>query len=224
MAKNAKKTYPPYLTDIYGWLYFNPKLYNFLDNAFLLNFLTLGYHRILSEEVKKEISPHSHILQIGATLGGQIEKAYSGLGMLGSYTLVDIIPEILENCREKHLEQKITYVHANAAKPLKGEYDIIISYMLLHELPPFARTKVIDNILKALKPGGKAIFIDYHQPSSYHPLKYIIRAVNRLYQPFAESLWKNSVRGMATHPETCRWSQQTYFGGVYQKAVATKNN
>lgn len=62
--------------------------------------------------------------------------------------------------------------------------------MLLHELPPLTRTRVIDNILKALKPGGKAVFIDYHQPSSYHPLKYIIRTINRLYQPFAESLWK----------------------------------
>lgn len=169
MAKTAKNILPAYLTDIYGWLYLNPKLYNLLDNAFLLNFLTLGYHSLLTEEVKKEISPHSHILQIGATLGGQIEKAYSGLGMLGSYTIVDILPDILENCREKHLEQKIGFVHADAAKTVKGNYDIIISYMLLHELPPLTRTRVIDNILKALKPGGKAVFIDYHQPSSYHP-------------------------------------------------------
>ncbi len=224
MQKTTKNTYPAYLTDIYGWLYFNPGLYNFLDNSFLLNFLTLGYHYILSEEVRKEISPHAHILQIGATLGGQIEKTYAGLGMLGTYTLVDIIPEILKNCREKHLEQKINFVHTNATKPLKGEYDTVICYMLLHELPPFTRTRIIDNILKILKPGGKAIFIDYHKPSSYHPLKYIIRAINRLYQPFAESLWKEAIRGMATHPETCRWSQQTYFGGVYQKVVATKNN
>ena len=125
MAKTAKNILPAYLTDIYGWLYLNPKLYNLLDNAFLLNFLTLGYHSLLTEEVKKEISPHSHILQIGATLGGQIEKAYSGLGMLGSYTIVDILPDILENCREKHLEQKIGFVHADAAKTVKGNYDII---------------------------------------------------------------------------------------------------
>ena len=222
MAKTAKNILPAYLTDIYGWLYLNPKLYNLLDNTFLLNFLTLGYHSLLTEEVKKEISPHSHILQIGATLGGQIEKAYSGLGMLGSYTIVDILPAILETCREKHLEQKIGFVHADASKTVKGNYDVIICYMLLHELPPLTRTRVIDNILKALKPGGKAVFIDYHQPSSYHPLKYIIRTVNRLYQPFAESLWKNSIKGMASHPEICRWSQQTYFGGVYQKVVATK--
>lgn len=224
MAKTEKKQLPAYITDIYKWLYMNPKLYNFLDNAFILNILTLGYHHILTEEVKKELSPHSHILQIGATLGGQIEKTYSGLGMLGSYAIVDINPKILENCHEKHLEQRIEYIHADASKSIKGEYDIIISYMLLHELPPYTRTRMIDNILKALKPGGKAVFIDYHQPSSYHPLKYIIRAVNRLYQPFAETLWKKSIKEMTNQAETCRWSQQTYFGGVYQKVVATKNN
>ena len=224
MPKTEKKSLPAYITDIYKWFYMNPKLYNFLDNAFILNILTLGYHHILTEEVKKELSPHSHILQIGATLGEQIEKTYSGLGMLGSYAIVDINSKILENCHEKHLEQRIEYIHADASKSIKGEYDIIISYMLLHELPPHTRTRMIDNILKALKPGGKAVFIDYHQPSSYHPLKYIIRAVNRLYQPFAESLWKHSIKEMTTQAETCRWSQQTYFGGVYQKVVATKNN
>lgn len=220
----TKKTLPSYLTEIYPWLYLNTKVYNFLDNTFLLNILTLGWHYILTEELKKEIYPHTQLLQIGLTLGGQIEKTYSALGMLGSYTIVDIIPELLENCREKHLEQRITLVQGNAAKTIKGEYDTIICYMLLHELPPLTRTHLLKNIIKALKPGGKVIFIDYHLPSAYNPLKYIIRAVNRLYQPFAETLWKKSIKDLTPNAECCTWSQQTYFGGIYQKVVATKEN
>jgi ubiquinone/menaquinone biosynthesis C-methylase UbiE len=219
-----KTSLPPYIKDLYSWLYLNPKLYNFLDNAFILNILTLGHHHILTEEVKKEISPHFHILQTGLTLGSQIEKTYLSLGMLGSYTIVDIIPELLENCREKHLDQKINLIHADVSKTIKGEYDVIICYMLLHELPPFTRKDVLNNIIKALKPGGKAIFIDYHMPYSYNPLKYIIRAVNRLYQPFAESLWKNGIKDLTPNAELCSWSQQTYFGGIYQKVIATKYN
>jgi hypothetical protein len=96
--------------------------------------------------------------------------------------------------------------------------------MLLHELPPYTQALVLNNVIKALKPGGKAIFIDYHLPSSYNPLKYFIRAINRLYQPFAESLWKNSIKDLTPHAEKCSWSQQNYFGGVYQKVVATKNS
>ena len=112
----------------------------------------------------------------------------------------------------------------DASKTLKGEYDTIICHFLLHELPPQTRTKILNNIIKALKPGGKAVFIDYHLPSPFNPLKYFIRAINRLYQPFAESLWKSSIKDMTPHAETCSWSQQTYFAGVYQKVVATKNN
>jgi len=214
---------PPYIKNIYSWLYLNPVLYNVLDNFLLLDLLTLGYHHILSEEVKKEITPHTHILQIGATLGCQIDKVYSSVGMLGSYTIIDVVPKILEMCREKHLDQRINFVQANAARTIKGEYDTIICYMLLHELPPYTRTMVLNNIIKSLKPGGKAIFIDYRLPSSYNPLKYFIRAINRLYQPFAESLWKKAIKDLAPHAETCTWSQQSYFGGVYQKVVATKN-
>ena len=222
MTKQTIRKFPPYITEIYSWLYLNPRLYNFLNNSLLLNCLTLGYHSILAEEVKKEISNYSHVLQIGTTLGSQIEKAYSALGMLGSYTIADIIPQQLESCREKHLDQHINFVHADISKTIKGKYDVIICYMLLHELPPHTRTNLLNNVIKSLKPGGKAVFIDYHLPSSYNPLKYVIRAVNRLYQPFAEALWKNSIKDLTPQAETCTWSQQSYFGGIYQKVVATK--
>lgn len=222
MAKTSKTKLPPYLTDIYSWLYLNPKLYNFLDNGILLNILTLGYHHLLTEEIKKELSPHAKVLQIGVTLGNQIDQTYNSLNALGSYTIVDIVPQLLEIKREKHLEQHITWVEGDASKTIKDTYDTIICPMLLHELPPLTRTRLLENIINALKPEGKAIFIDYHLPSSYNPLKYIIRAINRLYQPFAEDLWKKSIRDLTPNAELCTWSKQTLFGDVYQKVVANK--
>jgi len=224
MAKKIKTPLPPYITQIYSWLYQNPRLYNILDNAYILNILTLGQHYVLTEELQKEIYPHSHILQIGVTMGCQIEKTYNALGMLGSYTIIDIISEQLENCHEKHLEENIKLIQADASKEIQGEYDTIICYMLLHELPPYTCAAVLNNIIKTLKPGGRAIFVDYHLPSSYNPLKYFIRAFNRLYQPFAEALWKNAIKELTPNAEKCTWSQQTYFGGIYQKVVATKTD
>jgi ubiquinone/menaquinone biosynthesis C-methylase UbiE len=221
MTKSAKKI-PAYLTKIYKNLYLNSYLYNFLDNGIIQNILTLGYHNTLTDELKKEISPHSKILQIGATFGSQIDKTYSALGMLGSYTIIDILPNVIENCKEKHLDQRINFIEANAKNTIKEEYDTIICYMLLHELPPLTRTKVLENITNSLKTGGKVIFIDYNLPNHYNQLKYIIRAYNRLYQPFAEALWKNNIKDLTPNAEICNWSKQTYFGGIYQKVVATK--
>ena len=161
MSKITRSYIPPYITNIYSWLYLKPYIYNFFDNSILLNILTLGYHNILSDELKKEITPHSNVLQIGITLGSQIEKTYQSLGILGTYTIVDILPKILEHNQEKHIEQHIKYINADASKTIKGEYDTIIYHFLLHELPPNTRTKLLQNTLKALKPNGKAIKMNF---------------------------------------------------------------
>ena len=220
--KNTTKQIPLYLKNIYARLYLNKYIYNFFDNAVVLNILTLGHHHILTEELKKEITPNSNILQIGVTFGSQIEKTYQTIGAYGSYTIVDILPDVLETYREKHLEQHIKLVEANAAKTIKGEFDTIICYMLLHELPPLTRNKILQNIHKSLPVGGKIIFIDYHSPSSFNPLKYFIKAFNRLYQPFAETLWNHAIKNIMPSGDSYQWSQQTYFGGIYQKVIATK--
>lgn len=226
MQRTTKKSIPPYIRDIYSWLYLNPRLYKFLNNEKTQNILTLGQHNHLINELNKEISSKSKILQIGVTLGGQIANISHALSTKGEYTIMEILPHILERCQEKHARYRINYIKADASKPFKdiGEYDTIICYMLLHELPPITRQKVINNILKALPLGGKAVFVDYHLPSSLNPLKYIIRAFNRLYQPFAEALWKTAIKEMTTNKEKYTWSKQTYFGGIYQKVVATRES
>lgn len=222
MAKQSTKQIPPYLTTIYHWLYFKPRMYNLLNNPLLLNILTLGSHNLLVEELIKEISPSSSILQTGITLGNQIEKTYSAINMQGSYTIIDILPHMLEKYRQNHPEKRIIYQQENITKPISGKYDTIICYMLLHEMPPQTCTKTINNILNALTPNGKAIFIDYHRPSSLNPLKYFIRALNRLCQPFAEALWKTDIKDFAETKKNYTWSKQIYYSGMYQKVVATK--
>lgn len=224
MQKNTKSSVPAYIRDIYPWLYLNTGLYSLLNHKWTQNILTLGYHNILINELNKEIASKSKILQIGITLGNQIAQTSFSLNNKGRYTILDILPNIIKNCENKHEHLRINYICVNAVKPFKGDYDTIICYMLLHELPPITRQKVINNILSALPIGGKAIFIDYHQPSSYNPLKYIIRAFNRLYQPFAEALWKTAIKEMTPLKENYSWSKQTYFGGIYQKVVATREN
>lgn len=226
MKKATQKSIPPYIRDIYSWLYLNQRLYNFLNSTKVQNILTLGQHSHLINELNKEITSKSTILQIGVTLGDQIAQTSHSLSRQGEYTIMDILPNILEKCQEKHARHRINYIKADASKPFKeiGEYDTVICYMLLHELPPITRQKVINNVLKTLPIGGKAVFIDYHLPSSLNPLKYIIRAVNRLYQPFAEALWKTAIKEMTTNKEKYTWSKQTYFGGIYQKVVATRES
>ena len=94
--------------------------------------------------------------------------------------------------------------------------------MLLHELPPVTKAKVINSALESVDEGGKVIFVDYHRPSKWNLLKFLIQPFNRLYQPFAESMWKYSIDSYAKHREYFSWRKKTYAGKMYQKLVAVR--
>ena len=185
---------------------------------------TLGYNNKLADSVCDEINYQSYVLQIGATFGKQIEKIAAKIGPYGSFDLIDVSKTQIERCQNKFIYSypKINLLHQDAAEAINGSYDVVVCYMLLHEVPDPTKHKIVENALRAVKVGGKAVFIDYHNPSEWHPLKYIIRAFNRLYQPFAESLWKNEIKSFADNSQDYTWKKTLFFGRAYQKVVATR--
>jgi hypothetical protein len=40
-------------------------------------------------------------------------------------------------------------------------------------------------------------------------------------EPFAKSLWRQDIRDFASEPEKYHWREESCFGGLYQKVVAT---
>ncbi len=96
------------------------------------------------------------------------------------------------------------------------------SFFLLHEMPDPYKRRVIDALLKAVRPGGKVVFIDYHEPHRAHPLKGLMSLIFDLLEPFAKSLWENDIESFAISTVDFVWSKQTYFGGLYQKTIARR--
>ncbi len=78
------------------------------------------------------------------------------------------------------------------------------------------------SLLGRLVVGGKAIFIDYHGPVSWHPLGALMRLVFRTLEPFATSLTHNEISSFASHHDNFDWRKQTFFGGLYQQVVARR--
>ena len=76
-------------------------------------------------------------------------------------------------------------------------YDAVICFMLLSQVPSASKRKIINNALRLVKKGGKVIFIDWHTPLFYHPLRYIVRMYNRLNHPFVERLWDRDISSYA---------------------------
>jgi len=93
-------------------------------------------------------------------------------------------------------------------------------FFLLHEVPDNHKREVVDGLLSSLAPGGKLVFVDYHKPAPFHPLKGPMSVVFDCLEPFAKSLWHREISSFATSPERFTWRKETYFGGLYQKVVA----
>ena len=68
------------------------------------------------------------------------------------------------------------------------------------------------------------IFIDYAQPKKFHPLKYPVKMLNRLYEPFAESLWYNEIQDFSPKTDKLIWDKKTFFGDMYQCVIAQRRS
>jgi SAM-dependent methyltransferase len=110
----------------------------------------------------------------------------------------------------------------DAADPVGGLYDVVCCFFLLHEMPEHYKRRVVDTLLDAVRPGGKAVFVDYHRPHWLHPLKGVMSLVFDFLEPFAKDLWVTEIADYAARGGEFTWRKCTYFGGLYQRTVAER--
>lgn len=217
---------PPYQREFYSKIYENRFLTKLFDRQWLLNLITFGYNQKLSDACLEDVQPHQRVLQTGATFGDQLGNLASKLGVYGKLDIVDVSLTQLRYVRNKYrfLYPYMNFINRDALEPITEKYDTIICYMLLHELPLAAKSKMINQILSALSPNGKAIFIDYNNMAWWHPLRWFVKMFNRLYQPFAERMWQSEIRSYVPDASLYDWRKTTYFAKTYQKVVVTRKN
>ena len=220
----AGKRIPLYLKELYGDFYNKPKLCAFFDKNWVQTCLTFGNNKKLITSLLNEVYTSCKALQLGCTFGRQMEETASKIGIYGIYDILDISHIQLKRCKEKfdRLFPQIRYVQQNANIPLKKNYDVVILYMLLHEVPHRQKAKIIQAALDSIKEGGKVVIIDYHKPKIWHPLRFFVKSFNRLYQPFAEILWDKGLETFVKDKSKYLWKKTLYFGGFYQKVVIQK--
>jgi len=174
------------------------------------------------KELLKDITKNAHVLQIGLTFGNEITAVYEKVNKKGKLDIFDVSETQINLAKEKYKNDNINIMNYNAAMPWDEKYDVVICYNLLHELPLQTRQKVMDNALSSLTNGGKAIFFDYAEPDLWNPLKWPLFFFNRMYRPFTESLWENSLESCCSKKDEFRWHHTYYRGNMYQKVVAVR--
>ena len=146
------------------------------------------------------------------------------LGPDGHLDVCDVVPLQLMNCRRKLRDfTNVSIFLRDAGSPVAPIYDVVCCFFLLHEMPAALRLQAVGSLLLAVKPGGRAVFVDYHMPHWANPLSLIMRGVFRYLEPFAMDLWTQEIVTMAGKTgDDFVWSKTTFFGGLYQKVVAER--
>ena len=213
---------PAYLEDHYWWAYLRPASLTLFDQTPVVSAILWGCYNRLKRAAFAEIRPGQRVLQAACVYGDFSPDLARTVGGGGRVEVVDVSPLQVANCRRKlrRFPHAIARL-ANAAAPGGGPYDAVCCFFLLHELPDDHKRAVVNGLLRSVAPGGKVIFVDYHRPHPLHPLKPITILVFSLLEPFAKRLWQSEIADFATDGSSFEWVKQTYFGGLFQKVVAT---
>jgi SAM-dependent methyltransferase len=222
-AKLQEPPLPDYLVNTYTWAYLTPASLLLLDNPIVLTAILWGNLPRLVRAACAEATAGQRILQAANVYGYLSAELAGTVGADGRLDVIDIAPIQVEHCRRK-LEKfpQARVWRGDAASPGGSLYDVVFCFFLLHEVPDAKKRAVVDGLMTAVRPGGKIVFIDYHDARRWHPLRRLMRGIFHLLEPYAFGLIEGEIRDLAGAPGEFTWTKQTFFGGLYQKVVAVR--
>ena len=215
---------PAYLRDVYTWAYLTPRLVGFLDRQIVVQAILWGNAQRLIDNVLTRLKPGDTVFQPAAVYGTFSRQVAGRIGALGRLEIRDIAPLQVGITRRKVAGLPHAHVAlGDAADPEDGAYDAVTCFFLLHEVPDEVKRQVVPAMLGLVRPGGQAIFVDYHRPHRLNPLKPIMKGIFYRLEPYARSLWSQEIESLAGSAAAgFRWSKRTQFGGLYQTVIAER--
>jgi len=105
------------------------------------------------------------MLDIGCGTGTLALAAKRRIGPHGKVFGVDAAPEMVEAARAKGrkagLDIEVETATAQALPFADGSFDLVASTLMLHHLPKQDRPACVAEMLRVLKPGGRALVVDF---------------------------------------------------------------
>ncbi|WP_373975647.1 rhodoquinone biosynthesis methyltransferase RquA [Chitinibacter sp. SCUT-21] len=217
---------PEYMTEVYDWAYVDPNWVKALDRNIVVKVLLFLNDQRLMRRYLRHIEPGQRVWQLAHVYGDLVQRAAEKVGPHGAFHLTDVTPIQIEHGSKKLKDMPWAKVIRSDAADFaaEGSYDVICSFFLLHEVPDAKKREIVDHMLAQVPVGGKAIFVDYHNPKRWQPIRYILKVVNHYLEPFANALWENEISSYATNAEQFNWQKETIFAGVYQAVVVTRKS
>ena len=226
-ARSARQALaiPLYLRQLYWWAYVHPNAVQLFEREWLVDLILFGNYARLRDAALCELGATvtGSVLQVACVYGNLTSKLRERLGPDGRLDVIDVLPIQLKNLSEKlPSDHRVALWHcdSSALACSDASYDQVLLFFLLHEQPRHVRSATLTEVMRVVKPGGKIVIVDYHRPVPLHPLRLVMQAVFRNFEPYALDLWAHEIEDFM--PEQLRASsvaKETYFGGLYQKLV-----
>ena len=216
---------PDYLRQTYWWAYLHPRAVRFFERQWIVNSILWGNFARLRDSALDEMgqSISGRTLQVACVYGDFTPKLAQRLTPDARLDVIDVAPIQLVNLRRKVGRVANVFAHRQDAAALSfsnAEFDQVVVFFLLHELPAAVRANAVREVMRVIKPGGKVVFVDYHRPVWQHPHRYLMRPVLTTLEPFALDLWEKEIADwLPKEALPSDIEKTTYFGGLYQKVV-----
>ena len=216
---------PDYLRNVYSWAYLTPWLTVIMDRQVVVQAILWGNAQRLIRDVLAAVKPGDRVFQPAAVYGTFSRQLAGQIGRLGRLVVRDVAPLQVALTRQKLKGlQQVHVACGNAANPEQGEFDAVACFFLLHEVPDDVKVQIVQAMLRLVRPGGKVIFVDYHRPHRWHPLKPVMERVFAWLEPFALTMWSREIEELAgSSAAAFRWSKHTRFSGLYQTVIAARD-
>src|SRR5262245_39343833 len=111
------------------------------------------------------IQPGDRVLDVGCGTGTLAVAAKRRVGSMGTVYGIDPSPEMFSRAIKKATRAGAEVVFKEAiveALPCADEYfDVVLSTLMLHHLPPKVREECARETARVLKPGGRVLVIDF---------------------------------------------------------------
>ncbi len=208
---------------VYDWAYLDPRNATILDRELIVSMILWGNNRRLKKSLLSEIVPNATVLQAAHVYGSLIYEIAAKLSHPRQLEVVDVSALQIGRCRDKlRAFPQVVMRIGDIALLRSTPRDVISCFFLLHEVPWDYKRALVNRLLEQVAPGGKAVFVDYHKPHRLHPLRGIMNLIWRKFEPFAIDLLESEIDRFADNHDSFTWTKETFFGGLYQKVVATR--
>jgi len=189
---------PEYLVCHYWWAYLWHWGVWFFDHQPIINAILFGQYKTLSHRALHNCMqdrPAGRLLQLTCAYGSMTPSLVAAMD--DELYLMDVAEIQLDATQKKVPEadkKRLLSAQMNAESLAYGNdvFATVLMFFLLHELPPDARDRSINEAIRVLRPGGRFIITEYGASPKrnwlwrFRPTRLLLQWL----EPFLESFWQ----------------------------------